>query len=274
MLCLLLYSNAFAEFEIHYLDVGEGDSAIVVCDGEVMIIDGGLPGASSKVYSYLRDTLSVTRVKYMVATHPDDDHIGGLAAVLNAVPVDLILSPTRKLDSSSRFQDIVRYAQKSGTPIDIPYPEDIFDLGSATITILACNPNAKSTNGMSICLRIDYGNTSFLFMADAEEYDEYLLNMSGLPLKADVLKVGHHGSSTSCSAAFLDSVQPSFAVISCGLNNRYKHPSQTTLNSLQNMNVELYRTDLQGTIICKSDGNEIEFITEKKTQESLYTAPK
>ena len=166
MLCLLLYSNAFAEFEIHYLDVGEGDSAIVVCDGEVMIIDGGLPGASSKVYSYLRDTLSVTRVKYMVATHPDDDHIGGLAAVLNAVPVDLILSPTRKLDSSSRFQDIVRYAQKSGTPIDIPYPEDIFDLGSATITILACNPNAKSTNGMSICLRIDYGNTSFLFSSE------------------------------------------------------------------------------------------------------------
>ena len=274
VLCLLLFTNASAEFEIHFLDVGEGDSAIVLCDGEIMIIDGGLPSASQKVYSYLRNTLSAQRIKYMIATHPDDDHIGGLAAVLNATPVELILSPTKASKDNHRFQDIVTYAKKQGTPIYIPYPEEQYDLGSATITILACNPNAKTPNSMSICLRIDYVNTSFLFMADAEEYDEYMLDMSGLPLEADVLKVGHHGSNTSCSTGFLAIVHPSYAVISCGTNNRYKHPHQTTLNSLQNMGIQLYRTDLQGTIICKSDGNSVEFYTEKTTQENIYAAPK
>lgn len=261
-----------ADLTIHFLDVGQGDAAIIQCDGEAMMIDGGPSAASSFVYSYLRNTLKLTLLDYMIATHPHEDHIGGLAGALNAVPVDLILSPITNGDTPP-FQALKKYADLQGTPIVVPYEGDQFRLGDAMVYVLHCWPDAWSINDMSIVVRIVYGDTSFMFTGDAEYMSEYMMIDSGMDLKSDVLKVGHHGSSSSSTAEFLQAVSPEYAVISCGKDNDYKHPRPEPLETLKGMQIELFRTDMQGTIICHSDGQSITFETEKKTDEDLFKSP-
>ena len=270
---LMLPLSAFADLQVYFLDVGQGDSTIVVSDGESMIIDGGSYSASDFLYSFIRNTLKLTHMDYMISTHPHEDHVGGLAAVLNAVPVDLILTPTLEWDSK-KFESMKSYAEKQGTPMSVPYEGDTLQLGNATITILHCWPEARDysgTNDMSIVVRIDYGQTSFIITGDAEMYSEYMMIDSGFPLKADVLRVAHHGSYTACSQQFIDAVDPAYTVISCGKNNSYGHPHQVTLDKLTD--TKLYRTDLQGTILCVSDGTNLRFIVERETQENLFESP-
>lgn len=273
-LCLLL-STASADIEIHYLDVGQGDCAIIVADGEAMIIDGGSSSKSDKVFSYIRNTLNLESIKYMVATHPHEDHIGGLAGALIAVPVDLILSPVSEWDSKE-FRSLIKYADMRESALEIPYDGESFSLGSGTITILLCWPEAEyysSVNDMSIVLRVDYGSKSFLFTGDAEAYAEYTLVDAG-SLSADVLKVGHHGSSTSSTMEFLEAVKPKYAIISCGRYNSYGHPRQETLNKLNSIGALVYRTDLQGTIVIYSNGVDLAVSTEKNVStEDLCLAP-
>ena len=250
---VLFLLPAHAEFEIHYLDVGQGDSAIILCDGESMIIDGGPVSASSLLYSYIRNTLQLAEVNIVVATHPHDDHIGGIPAILNAAPVGVILSPVAAWDSST-FSSVIKYANLQGCPITVPSVGDVYTIGSADVTIISCWPEAWTVNDMSIILRVDYGDTSFLFTGDAEVMAEYVSIDSGLLLKADVLKVGHHGSHSSSCLEFLKAVSPKAAVISCGADNTYGHPHMETLNNLNSVKAEVLRTDIYGTIICRSDG--------------------
>lgn len=247
LVCIFIADVAEADLTVHFLDVGQGDAALVMCDGEAMLIDGGPASASQFLYTYLRqetDSLSV-----MIATHPHDDHIGGLAAALNAVPVDVIYSPVTTWNSKT-WDSLSKYASAQGTPIVIPQEGDTFPLGSATVTILHCWPEAWTENDMSIVLRVDYGSTSFLFTGDAEEMSEFM--MIGLPLKADVLKVAHHGSRYSSTPEFIEAVSPSWAVISCGEGNQYGHPHDETLRALAG--VKMLRTDQLGTIVFHSDG--------------------
>ena len=273
LLLFFLPVSAFADLTIYYFDVGQADAALICCDGETMIIDGGTSSASDFLYSFIRNTLKLDHLDYMIASHPHEDHIGGLPAVLNAVPVDLILSPTDEWDSE-RFRDIEKYADAQGAPIIVPEEGDTLHLGGATVTILHSWFDAWTTNDMSIVLRIDYGTTSFIFTGDAEYTSEYMMIDSGLPLAADVLKVGHHGSATSSSTEFLEAVHPKYAVISCGHYNGYGHPHQETLDSLKAFDVNVFRTDLQGTIICRSDGENISFLPERETEEDLFSSPR
>ena len=270
---VLLPLSALADLQVYFLDVGQGDSTLVICDGESMIIDGGPASASEFLYAFIRDTLKLEHMDFVISTHPHEDHVGGISAVLNAVPVDLILSPLTEWNSK-KFESMKSLASKQGAPIIVPDEGDTLQLGGATVTVLHCWPQAgtyTTTNDTSIVVRIDYGETSIIVTGDAEYTSEYMMIDSGLPLKADVLRVGHHGSYTSTTQEFLEAVGPQYAVISCGKGNDYGHPHQVTLNKLAG--IELYRTDLQGTVLCVSDGHNIRFTVEKETQEDLYQSP-
>ncbi len=258
LLLILCLQTAKADLVVHFLDVGQGDAALVLCDGETMLIDGGPHTASRLIYSYLRE--QVERLNYVIASHPHVDHIGGIAAALNAVPVDVIYSPVLDWNSST-FDAILRYAEAQGTLMIVPDEGDVFSFGDAEVTILHCWPDAWDPNNMSIVLRIDYGETSFLFTGDAEDMSEYMMIDAMMPLNADVLKVAHHGSRYSSTQEFLDAVNPKYAIISCGEGNSYGHPHEETLERLQNQNSIILRTDELGTIIMQSDGHTIRVLT-------------
>ena len=158
LLFLFLPISAFADLQVYFLDVGQGDCTVILCDGEAMVIDGGPASASSFVYSYVKNTLNLEHVDYVISTHPHLDHVYGLSAVLNAVPVDLILTPVLKWDSNA-FNSMLKYAEAQGAPLVVPAEGDMLQLGGAVITILHCWPEAIEygrTNDSSIVTRIDY----------------------------------------------------------------------------------------------------------------------
>ena len=170
---------------------------------------------------------------------------------MNAVPVDVMYSPVTSWNSKV-WNGFSKYASVQGTPIVIPQEGDSFPLGGATVTILHCWQEAWAENDMSIVLRVDYGSTSFLFTGDAEEMSEFMMLTERVPLKVDVLKVAHHGSRYCSSPEFIEAVNPSWAVISCGDGNPYGHPHEETLRTLAG--VKVLRTDQVGTNVFHSDG--------------------
>ncbi len=262
LVLLLLPAIALADLEVYFLDVGQGDCAVVLCDGEAMVIDGGPRTSAGMVYRYIREILGLRHIDYVISTHPHADHVYGLSSVLNAAPADLLLSPVREWDSKA-FEYMLKYAAKQGTPLAVPAVGDTLRLGGAVVTVLHCWPEAVSesrTNDASIVLRIDYGKTSFLFTGDAEDWSEYMMLDAGVSLKADVLKVSHHGSGTASTKPFLEAVQPSWAVISVGKSNEYGHPHRQVLERLEKIGAKTLRTDEQGTIAFRSDGDRLQVL--------------
>ena len=262
LLFLFLPVSALADLQVHFLDVGQGDCTIVLCDGEAMVIDGGPASASRFVYSYVRKTLKLQHIDYVISTHPHLDHVYGLSSVLNAAPVDLILTPVLEWDSKA-FNSMLKYAEAQGTPLSVPQEGDTLKLGGATVTILHCWPEALEygrTNDSSIVTRIDYGDTSFIITGDAEDWSEYMMIDAGCDLKANVLRVSHHGSSTGSTMEFLQAVQPEYAVISVGKDNGYGHPHKEVLERLDEIGAKVLRTDELGTIVFQSDGNTLTLV--------------
>ena len=246
-----------SSFEIHYIDVGQADAALVLCDGQAMLIDGGNAEDSNLIYAYLKK-LSLDHLQYIVCTHAHEDHVGGLAGALNYATVDVAFSPVTSYDSRA-FGNFVTYLDKQGVSITIPKAGDSFSLGSATVSILGPINSSDDPNNTSIVLRIVYGDTSFLFTGDAEREEEQDILNAGYTLDSTVLKVGHHGSETSTSYVFLREIMPEYAVISVGTGNSYGHPTDAVLSRLRDADVKVYRTDLQGDVICTSDGKTVSF---------------
>ena len=191
-------------FEVHFIDVGQADSALVICDGHYMLIDGGNAEDSDLVYAYLEQH-GAKHLDCMVASHAHEDHIGGLSGALNYATVDTALCPVTEYNTNV-FKNMVYYLGEQGKSLTVPEPGDKFSLGSAEIEILGPVKEYDGTNDTSIVLRIDYGETSFLFTGDMEKGAEADLIDSGANLKADVLKAGHHGSDTSSSYQFIREV--------------------------------------------------------------------
>lgn len=254
-------------FAVHFIDVGQADAALILCDGQSMLIDGGNADDSSLMYSYL-SRLGITYLDYVIGTHAHEDHIGGIAGALNYANVGQVFCPVTSYTTRA-FDNFVRAVQNRGRSITVPSVGDRFNLGSADCHILGVN-STDDTNESSIVLKITYGNTSFLFTGDAEREAENLILNSGFDLRADVLKVGHHGSASSTSYYWLRQIAPRYAVISVGKDNTYGHPTETVLSRLRDAEVTTYRTDLQGDIICTSDGQTVTFQVERNENADTF----
>ena len=248
-------------FAIHYIDVGQGDAALVVCDDKTMLIDGGKPSASSIIYTYLKN-LNIDYLDCIVASHADDDHIGGLSAPLAKMNVGNVIAPETEADTRS-YNSLKTKTEEQGLTIQHPKPGDSIDLGSSKIEFYGPITESESDrNNGSIVMKIIYGDTSFLFTGDAEREEEQEILNAGYDLSTTVLKVGHHGSKNSTTYPFLREIMPQYAVISVG-DNSYGHPTEDTLSRLRDADVKVYRTDMQGDIIATSDGKTVTITTKK-----------
>lgn len=263
ILLIAFCSVATAEsFNVYFLDVGQGDAAIVTCDGYAMMIDGGPSSASQFIYSYLRNTLDIQELDAIICSHPHADHIGGVAAALNACLVLQVFTPLADYDSRA-WNSVLKYAAEQDAPIIMPLPGDSFYLGSALVEFVGPLYFDNNLNNISLVVKITYGKTSILFTGDMEVGEESDLVDAGIDLKADVLKVGHHGSDTSSSLQFLEAVSPEYAIISVGANNSYGHPSDAVIKRIADLGSICMRTDRLGTISLSSDGANVRFSTER-----------
>ncbi|WP_443660973.1 ComEC/Rec2 family competence protein [Clostridium algidicarnis] len=246
------------ELKVHYIDVGQADSILLQQGSNSMLIDAGNNADSELVKKYITDQ-GITKLDFLVGTHPHEDHIGGLDYVINSFKIGKIYMP-KATSTTKTFKDVVNAIKSKSMKISVPTPGQTFKLGEATCTILAPNGSKyEDPNNYSIVIKVTFGSNSFLFTGDAEDVSEKEMLAKGFDLKADVLKVGHHGSKSSTTQGFLDKVSPKYAVVSVGKGNDYGHPVQSTMDRLKNKNIELYRTDENGTVIATSNGKNISF---------------
>ena len=250
---------------VRFLDVGQGDSILLACGDETMLIDGGPVEEGQFLVSRL-SRLNVTSLDYVVNTHPDEDHCGGLAGVLAQYPAEHVYSSVTEY-STKIFSNVAKYASEQNHPIEVPETGDTWTLGSAVVTVIGPVETYSDPNNGSLVLRVDYGETSFLFTGDMEQKAEEDLLASGANVKADVLKAGHHGSPTSSSEAFLKAVGASVAVVSVGEGNDYGHPSADVLERLEALGAKVYRTDELGEIIVTSDGKDLTVTTDRTSRQ-------
>ena len=237
---------------IDVIDVGQGSAMLIVSGGEAMLVDGGGREHASKTVAYLKER-GVSRLKYIVATHYDADHLYGAVGALEAFPVEKVLVPDYETDTYV-YQSFRNHLAGKDAEVIHPSPGDSYTLGKCRFTVLApCSTAYEAENDYSLAFRLTDGAHSLLVTGDAElaSETEMLANNRGdRRLKSDVYLVGHHGSASSSSAAFLAAVKPSFAVISCGAGNDYGHPKASVLSRLKLLGTALYRTDKQGDIVC------------------------
>ena len=226
-----------------------------------MIIDGGVADESDKVYSFLKDK-GISELKYVVCTHPHADHVGGLSGALKKCKADNVFCSYTSFDTSA-FKHFVKYTEEQGKKVEVPKVGDEWSLGSAKITVFGPQKEYEDVNNNSIVLKFVYGTTKFLFTGDAGSDSEHDMIDAGCDLAADVLKVGHHGSSTATSYNFLREVMPKYAVIEVGNGNSYNHPHEETLSKLNDEGAQIFRTDKNGTVTIRSDGTNITTETEK-----------
>ncbi|KYH35993.1 hydroxyacylglutathione hydrolase [Clostridium tepidiprofundi DSM 19306] len=247
--------------KVHFIDVGQADSILIEQDKHFMLIDAGNNADSTLVVNYLKQQ-GVSKLDYLIGTHPHEDHIGGLDAVINTFNIGKVLMP-KKVSTTKTYKDVILAIKNKGLKITVPVPGATYKLGAAEWTILAPGKDEdyEKTNNYSIVQKLRFGNTSFIFTGDAEDISEREILARKYDLKADVLKIGHHGSKTSTTKEFLVAVDPKYAVISCGKNNDYGFPHKTTMDKLKNRGITVYRTDECGTIVCTSNGKNISFDT-------------
>ena len=256
--------------EVHYIDVGQGDSILIHLSGKTMLIDAGNNAAS--IITYIK-TLNIDKIDAIVATHPHADHIGGMAEIINEFVVDKIYMP-KVAHTSKTYENLLLTIKNKNLKVNTAKAGTTIDLGNK-IKIEVMAPNSENYNNLndySAVVKIEYENVSFLFTGDAEAVSEKeMVEKYGNKLKANVLKVGHHGSTTSTTLNFLNTVSPEYAIISVGENNSYGHPNQETLDKLKN--IDVFRTDKLGTIVAKTDGQTINFAFEKTFTEEITPVP-
>ncbi len=248
------------DLRVYYLDVGQADSILVIDKDKTMLIDAGTNEAGNTVVNFLKEK-GITRIDYLVGTHPHEDHIGGLDDVINNFEIGTIYMPKMQTTTKT-YEDVLDAIANKSLQVTTPAVGDTFKLTNANCTIMAVDTNdtEDNLNLSSIVIRMTYGGNSFLFMGDAEE--EVEASRSWQP--TDVLKVGHHGSKTSSSQTFVNQIMPAYAIIQVGKDNSYNLPNQETIDKLQAVGTKVYRTDEDGNILVISDGSNIQVETNVK----------
>ena len=246
---------------VHFIDVGQADCILLSCGDDYMLIDGGNAADGYAVRSYLENA-GVDKLDLLVATHPHEDHIGGLPTVLTYFEAETIWT-TEITYSNSTIRKFLEAADKQDAPVVQPTGGETFLLGSALVTVLGpVSTNYEDVNNLSLVLMVEFEDTRFLFTGDMETLAEGdMLDFWGEEFnwKADVLKVGHHGSYSSTGYRLLREVAPTWAVIPCGYQNEYGHPHENTLSRLRDAEVVTFRMDLMSTVFALSDGETIAF---------------
>ncbi|GAA0764106.1 ComE operon protein 3 [bioreactor metagenome] len=248
-----IVSDNIKGMNVHFIDVGQGDSILIQVNSKNLLIDSGPSASKDKLVKYL-NSLKISKLDYIIATHPHEDHIGNMSYIIDNFEVLNFYAP--KVNSNTKaFETMVESLVIKDLKIKVLKPNiKSIDLGENTkVDVFSPISNEyENLNNFSSIIKISYGTTSFLFTGDSEELSEKEVLTQGYDLKSDVLKVGHHGSSSSTSKRFLDAVDPYIAVISVGKDNSYGHPSQEVLSRLKDLTI--YQTDLDGNILIKSDG--------------------
>lgn len=268
-LCACTATGKNSYFQITFIDVGQGDSALVECDGHYMLIDGGNKTAGDKVYSVLEEK-GIQKLDILAISHLHEDHIGGLKKVLTYASTIRKTIANSVFDSKQSFSDLESELRNCGAPITVPHEGDKYELGSAEIEVVY---NSSAEQNDSLVLLITYGKTSFLFTGDieysaqtqiAEKYQNQAGN--GKPYEISLMKLPHHGAQCDSLYRFLETFMPEYVIISVGANNGNGHPSENTLSKLEDLDsvqsekgkhCKVFRTDLNGDIIVKSNGKTI-----------------
>lgn len=241
-----------AHLEVHFIDVGQGDCELIIGEmGKTMLIDSGVEKMSDKVIGYI-SSLGIKKLDYVVATHPDSDHIGAMDKIVEHFDVDHFFMPTA-VSKSSDYKELISVLGKKNLPPKALYSGDELQFDNANMKVLSprMDKNYNDTNSYSIVIKLIYQNTSFMFTGDATMENESDIVDDFDDISCDVLKLAHHGSSTSTSEYFLKRANPTFAVISCGKNNKYRHPSKVVTKLLKKYETGIFRTDYQGSIVLK-----------------------
>lgn len=240
---------------ISYLDVGQADSILIQVNNEAMLIDAGNNNDGKGLVKYLKDR-GINNFKYVVGTHAHEDHIGGMDDVILNFDIEHFYM-SDAITTTKTFEDVLDALEEKQIKFETPKTDDEFKLGDANIKVIYVGNDSENLNNSSIVLKLTYKNIRFLFTGDMESsVEKTILDKD---IQADILKVGHHGSSTSSSEKFIKIVNPSYAIISVGKDNSYKHPNKKTLNTLEKYNAKILRTDELGTIIFTSDGTQFNY---------------
>ena len=243
------------DMAVHFINVGQGLAILVQSGGENLLYDGGNRAHADEVVQYLKNQ-QVETIDYMISSHYDEDHLGGLVKCLDNFEVEHILG-SDYVHTSELFNTFMNTATAHAIIVEYPSVGDTYEFGTGSFTVMAPNGISQNSNDNSVVIRLVNGNNSFMFMGDAEETSEQDMISTGMNLDCDVLSLGHHGSASSTTWDLLEASTPSWAVISCGQDNSYGHPSAETMGKLKDMDIPVFRTDDQGTVIALSDGNVI-----------------
>ena len=241
--------------KITYLDVGQADSILIEENNEYMLIDAGNNEDGPYLVNYFK-SLGIEKFEYVIVTHAHEDHIGGMDDIIKNFSIGTFYMP-EVLTTTKTFEDILDALEEKQVAFNSPEIDKSFTFADTTIETLYIDNNSKDLNDSSIVLRLKHVTNTFLFTGDAStKVEKKLLDKN---IQSDVLKLGHHGSSYSTSKAFLDKVNPTYAIISVGENNTYKHPQDEIIKRLENKNIKIYRTDESGSIVAESNGSIITF---------------
>ena len=268
-------TGALGDLTVHFIDVGQADCALIDYQGQYLLIDGGNREDGQLVVSYLEQQ-GVEELAAVICTHAHEDHVGGLPSVLAVYPTAAVYAPT-KTYSSNIFDKFLYYTDQQGLEVTIPAPGDEITLGTVTGTFLGPVQSYADTNNTSLVLRLEFGDTAFLFTGDMEtDAESDMLDYWGdeNPLfSCDVLKVGHHGSNTSSGYRLLNAVDANYGVISVGTDNSYGHPHKEPMARFRQAEMTILRTDELGHVLAHSDGSTITFTWENQSATPTYAQP-